>query len=256
MNPRVAKAASFVAFDAADYTWVDLTGVTDKDFPDAEITRHLSDLASFQIEEMPMMFEKVAMLPPQEYGGSDCAVTIERQGDTMLVSLWSNGTVSAFDARVTNHSTITNELSVSAEVEPQVMKDLTKQLGSKSAVSNRVARNAARYIAFLYATTVAKPAIVESYTCPRNPANEKRRRKKKLPLYEWKTIVIDPNEVKRVRDAAHASKPREKYREHEVRGHWAVRRKSGKRYWVRAHKRGDPSRGSVFHDYQLIGETK
>lgn len=252
VNPRVAKAASFVAFDAADYTWVDLTGVTDKDFPDSEMTQHLSDLASFQIEEMPMMFEKVAMIPPHGYGGgTECAVTIERQGGTMLVSLWSDGTVSAFDARVTNHPTINNELSVSAEVEPQVMKDLIKQLGSKETVSNRIARNAARYIAFLYATTVVKPAVVESYACPRNPANEKRRRKGKVPLYEWKTIVIDPSEVKRVRDSVKAHKEREKCREHEVRGHWAVRKKSGKRYWVRSHKRGDPSRGTVFHDYQL-----
>jgi hypothetical protein len=40
-----------------------------------------------------------------------------------------------------------------------------------------------------------------------------------------------------------------------VRGHWAVRKKSGKRYWVKAHKRGDPSKGSVFHDYQLVGNA-
>ena len=38
---------------------------------------------------------------------------------------------------------------------------------------------------------------------------------------------------------------------HEVRGHWCVRRKSGKRYWRKAHKRGDKSLGTITKDYKL-----
>lgn len=38
---------------------------------------------------------------------------------------------------------------------------------------------------------------------------------------------------------------------HEVRGHFCVRKKSGKRFWRKAHKRGDKSLGTITKDYKL-----
>tara|TARA_R100001163_G_C5059136_1_gene195786 strand:- start:779 stop:1963 length:1185 start_codon:yes stop_codon:yes gene_type:complete len=38
---------------------------------------------------------------------------------------------------------------------------------------------------------------------------------------------------------------------HEVRGHWCVRRSTNKRYWRKAHKRGDKSLGTITKDYKL-----
>lgn len=40
-------------------------------------------------------------------------------------------------------------------------------------------------------------------------------------------------------------------RQHEVRGHWRLYRTTGKRVWVRAHKRGDAKLGVISKDYSL-----
>ena len=40
-------------------------------------------------------------------------------------------------------------------------------------------------------------------------------------------------------------------REHEVRGHWRVYKKTGKRSWVKSHKRGNRLQGSITKDYDL-----
>ena len=40
-------------------------------------------------------------------------------------------------------------------------------------------------------------------------------------------------------------------REHEVRGHWRVYKKTGKRSWVKSHKRGNRLLGSITKDYDL-----
>lgn len=38
---------------------------------------------------------------------------------------------------------------------------------------------------------------------------------------------------------------------HEVRGHWCVSKRTGKRWWRKSHKRGDASLGVINHDYEL-----
>jgi len=254
MNPKVAKAAALVPFDAANYTWLDLTDSGKLPTFD-ELTRaKAQEMREYPIGKIPLMFEQMAVLPDPMYG--EVVVTIERIDEMLYVSMWPQGDPkSAFHARMRDAPDAPDEFLMSLEVEPQVLKDLSRSLGSKEAAQERIQQNVAHIVLDVYMATIISGAVTHGYTCPSNPANEKRRRKKKLPLYEWKTIVIDPNEVKRVRAAAAPHKRRDTYREHEVRGHWAVRKKSGKRYWVKAHKRGDPSKGSVFHDYQLVGNA-
>lgn len=38
---------------------------------------------------------------------------------------------------------------------------------------------------------------------------------------------------------------------HEVRGHWCVSKRTGKRWWRKSHKRGDANLGVINHDYEL-----
>jgi hypothetical protein len=251
VNPRVAQNASEVAFDAAKYTWLDLT---ERNLTDEEIHPHMVELHSYPVEKMPMLFEKMAVIVPSNLGRG--VATLERVGKVLHFELWGlNLDSPAIEVEIKDDPEHPGELLTRARVHQEVLADLTRSYGAEKA-TKMVTDNAGRIVANLYCATMVNSSVTESYTCPSNPANEKRRRKNKLPLYEWKTIVIDPKEVKRVRDAAAPHRYRDKCRQHEVRGHWAVRRKSGKRYWVRAHKRGDPSKGTVFHDYQLAGEKK
>lgn len=253
MNPKVAKAAMLVPFDAADYTWVDLTDRDKMPTLDAIIEAGAQELNEYPVEKMPLLFEKLAVLPDSKYG--EVVVTIERLTDTLRVSMWPLGdSKSAFHAQIRDDPDSPGEYLINLEIEEQVLTDLTRSLGGRAAAQERIQQNVMSIVLDVYMATITRGTAIESYACPRNPANEKRRRKNKVPLYEWKTIVIDPNEVKRVRDVVASHRRKEKCREHEVRGHWAVLKRTGKRYWVRSHKRGDPSKGTVFHDYQLKGE--
>jgi hypothetical protein len=77
----------------------------------------------------------------------------------------------------------------------------------------------------------------------------KRIRQGKKPMFDWHTVLIEPPKPKaEAQGGTHASP-----RLHDVRGHWVNR--NGKRYWRKAHQRGDASLGVVFHDYKLKGEA-
>lgn len=79
------------------------------------------------------------------------------------------------------------------------------------------------------------------------PAQQaKRARHGKAPLFEWRTVTIQPKQVKvEPQGGTHASP-----RLHDRRGHWRSL-VSGKQIWVRNCKVGDASKGVVFKDYKL-----
>ena len=77
-------------------------------------------------------------------------------------------------------------------------------------------------------------------------SNKRRAKEGRKPLFEWRTVVIEPKALPNPpKGGTHASP-----RHHDRRGHWSVS-KLGKRYWRRATKVGNPANGIVFHDYQL-----
>lgn len=90
---------------------------------------------------------------------------------------------------------------------------------------------------------------IPAYRATANQSNAKRIRQGKKPLFDWHTVLIEPPKPKaEAQGGTHASP-----RLHDVRGHWVNR--NGKRYWRKAHQRGDASLGVVFHDYKLKGEA-
>ena len=101
-------------------------------------------------------------------------------------------------------------------------------------------------VAMFYASLDTK---VESYIPVPHKANISRAKRGLKPLYEWRTLVIEPSKTKQEhKDGTHASP-----RRHQARGHWRTY-KSGKRGWVKECWRGDASKGAVFKDYELRGQ--
>jgi hypothetical protein len=91
---------------------------------------------------------------------------------------------------------------------------------------------------------------VQAYVPTPHKANVSRAKRGLKPLYDWRTIVIEPSQVKqKPQGGTHASP-----RRHQARGHWRTYQ-SGKRGWVRECFRGDASKGAVFKDYQIKGNT-
>lgn len=255
INPRVAKAAMLVPFDAAEYTWIDLSEMTTHV---DEIRPHMDELQAFTVEKMPMLFEKLAVLPPAKYYDDKSATTISREGDEITYEVWRLGVSRVgFTAKIRDLVPFSYEKDVKIDIPKDNLDKLMNSIkGSQQEANAWLVNNITYLMGVLYYATAVKRDVTETYTCPTNPANVKRRRQGKTPMYEWKTIIIDATIRKRIAAAVRAAKPREPQREHGVRGHWAVRKKSGKRYWVKAHKRGDASKGTIFHDYTTQGESK
>lgn len=81
---------------------------------------------------------------------------------------------------------------------------------------------------------VARPGLI----------NQKRKKKGKPLFYDWVTVNIEPPQPRSLpKGGTHASP-----RLHDRRGHFRTLR-SGRKVWVRNHKVGDASKGTVFHDY-------
>ena len=252
INPRVVKAASLVSFDAASYTWVDIQDVAvDND----TLKPFAMELGEYRVERIPMLFERMAVIPPRSHWDSDAVITVERVGARVVLSMWAfNQPEYAFKAVIKESDDADHTLLLDFDV-PKTNYDtmMSTFKGDRSKAQTWMSGSTTQFMSYLYYATVAKAVVTETYTCPTNPANVKRRRQGKVPMYEWKTIIIDATIRRRITNAKRAAKPREPQREHGVRGHWAVRKKSGKRYWVRAHTRGDASKGTIFHDYQTTG---
>jgi hypothetical protein len=84
------------------------------------------------------------------------------------------------------------------------------------------------------------PVVADTFTNRRKIAQGKK------PMYDWRTVVIEPKQTKKEHlGGTHASP-----RLHDRRGH--IRRlKSGKNVWVKSCKVGKAELGTIFHDYQI-----
>lgn len=89
---------------------------------------------------------------------------------------------------------------------------------------------------------------VVSYQPQKRAGHAKRIRQGKKPMFDWRTVVLEP----RVQKSEYLGGTHSSPRLHDVRGHWVVR--GNKKFWRKPHKRGDASKGVIFHDYKLKGE--
>ena len=117
--------------------------------------------------------------------------------------------------------------------EENVTMDKTEaemMLGFVSAWYGSLARRSQAYI----------PSVAQTFT------NRRKIAQGKTPTYDWRTVTIEPVAPRsESKGGTHASP-----RQHDRRGHLR-RLRSGKNVWVKPHKVGDPSKGSVFHDYVI-----
>ena len=253
INPTVAQAAAEVPFDAAAYVWIDLANLpeTSQDV----YKRYGLDMQEFPIEKMPMLFEKMAVLPPQNNWGPKDVITLERRGATILYSSWLRGYPEfVYEGTVlSNNPAHAKDIHMRIKIHRDIHDRMARKFnGDEERMREWMTNAVVNLMVRVYYASVVSQDLVQTYSCVGKANNIKRIRRGKRPMYEWKTVFIDEAKRESLRSALTKS-DRAKCREHEVRGHWATRKKSGKRYWVRAHKRGDASVGTIFHDYQLKG---
>lgn len=256
MSPNVVDAAKRLPFDAAAYIWIDI-----KDLPDLPMEErrqrlrdrgHNPDSTSFS-SEMPLPFEKFAVvLPPFDFDPINVGsvLTIHREPGKFTMYGWREG----FDDCIFTFKAVPHPDPALLGIQEQTWVTHDKRLPIAKYPEEEIKDRYAEVMSMFVANMTCLCAGIygtqrETYRCTGNAAvNAKRRRHNKKPLYDWHTVVVET--VKSASSGTHGC-THATPRLHDVRGHW-VKSKLGKLYWRKAHKRGDASKGVIFHDYIAV----
>ena len=84
------------------------------------------------------------------------------------------------------------------------------------------------------------PVVQQTFT------NRRKMAQGKTPTYDWTTVIVEPVKPRQENQGGTHASPRL----HDRRGHLR-RLQNGKTCWVKPHKVGDASKGTVFHDYAI-----
>ena len=190
INPRVSKAASQVDFDAAQYTWIDLSDVT---VAEEELLPLMTELQNISPEKMPLLFEHMAIIPPLRYWSDRDVMTLSRDKGVLTHTSWVQGIKgSIFSLVVTESAEAPDGIDVAIDMEDAPFERLLKKYdGDDKKAGEWIISNASHLLCALYYATIVKQVVTDSYSGTGSATNAKRARKGKLPMYEWKTIVID-----------------------------------------------------------------
>jgi hypothetical protein len=244
MTPAIAEMVKRVGFDPASYTWMDLS-VLPEDFNATKLLAEDGVLdKKMYLDKLHFPFPNTALVSNKEEA---TVITIStRNTGEIVVETWGQETVPVGVWTPENGFKMHPTWEESAKKNPHLF-DTPEVFGE--IIASRISVLEAL---MLYAAK--KGSVVHGHKCLSTRAsNIKRMKKGKKLLYEWSTVEIKP--AIHVDKSTETGRTHETPRLHEVRGHWAVRKKSGKRYWVKSHKRGDPTKGAVFHDY-TTGEAQ
>jgi hypothetical protein len=238
MTPLILKAVNFFPELAADYKWFDVA-----DIDHGVVYPHKENMDTIK---NPMPFEKCA-IAGIDLDGQTYAVLVSQEADGMLLIKGAN-TMAKYNNlqiqidpvfRIDPMEEGTDDgITIHFEDKRYEGNDLVWELSTISIV-----------VLAIFLRSLDRQLISEVYTPIPSKNHAKRLRQRKLPLFDWHTVTIEPPKPKaEAQGGTHASP-----RLHDVRGHWVKR--GDKRYWRKAHQRGDASLGVVFHDYKLKGEA-
>lgn len=264
MTPNILEAMKF-PFNVGDYTWFDLQSFDGPEEEHATMERAkamglpevLHD--DYLPKDLPMPFEKLA-LARRTKKGTVLATTYERIGNDMLVTL----RISArkFVCWFRHHGDIEPP---ALNLEHQMDDDLYAKMGDALKMSpeaiaagvdspEKVLTDFKNGIKLLYwhmlLSMMNKQATASAYTPVPNPANERRIRKGKRPIFEWKVIDVS---AKRVLPSGPTGKTHASPRRHKRRGHLRTY-KNGKTVWIKEMMVGKIEFGYIHHSYTK-GET-
>lgn len=260
MNPLVGQIAATTPFSPVKYVWFDFSDwlkVRDRYksfFTNLPLTEVISSKDG-AIETFPMPFDDLAFIISVKNEKDDKTVlivmTVKRSDNILSISEWLSsykdpvGTMTFYDH-------LYNDPMV--DFNPEYVKFLGKQGVDLKKITERFSVLYKYMMPMFIALCMAKPedaAPIEAYKCTENPANPKRIKRGKRPLFEWETVLIKPavKEDSASLGGTHASpKP------HDRRGHQR-RCKNGKVVYVRPctiNKHKIKEEGFIHHDYKVV----
>jgi hypothetical protein len=241
MTPNIQKAVTLHPERAADYTWFDLGALFEfKEFEHREVAK---------IIQQPIPFDKCGVAGTEVEGiFFSMLVTKGTEGDYEGALLIETAVLYPDVKNKVFYGPafwIRPELSAGNELELSFVN--RKDAADKDAVG--MSKVSSVLVAVFIDAVSKQESQYQMYTPKPQSNNAKRLRQGKPPLFSWHTVLIEPTKQKFPHQGGTHASPRL----HDVRGHWATR--NGKRFWKKPHKRGDASKGVVFHDYKIKPTT-
>lgn len=243
MTPLVIKMAGVVGEKSDEWMWFDFNETWETS---REIIDHTRAMEAFK---NPLPFDRCAIVMGDEKEA--CAVLVSNGFAKNVRGKPEEERIPiiAFAALQTYNYTQLDVLPLFScdfqemEIEKGITIHFEDVRHEKNKKMTEAAVNAITTTAFWLETLNASEVRIPTYKAESKTNNAKRIRQGKKPLFEWTTVTIEPRSAKSESlGGTHASP-----RQHDVRGHWVVR--NGNKFWRRAHKRGDASKGVIFHDY-------
>lgn len=263
MTPNILEGMKH-PFDVGEYVWFDI-----QDFDGAQQERDVQKIANamglpellhndYPPKDMPMPFEKIAIVRRAK-NGATLVTTYERVDNTMVVMLRT--IKRPFLAWFRHHGDIIPpkpnlEFDVDEVVGPEFLNKIFRDPDARergivdedSLIHDFIQGVRYVYLAMLIMLMERKQTLSAYRPIP-NPTNEKRIRKGKRPIFEWKVIDVTAAHVQPEGHAptgrSHASP-----RRHVRRGHQR-KYKSGKVVWVRETMVGRIEFGYIHHSYSI-----
>jgi hypothetical protein len=266
MTPNILDAMKF-PFNVGDYTWIDLQEF-DKTADAEDVQSKATELNlpellhdNFLPKELPMPFEKFGVAHKTKKGVV-LATTYERVDNTLTVTL--RIAARPFLCWFRHHGDIrppTPNLEFDMEETASAkLMDAVKNHPSAVAAGIRTEEDVMHdlidgvrnlYLKVLINMMEATPTTpLSAYTPVPNPANEKRVRKGKRPIFEWKVIDVT---AKRTIPTGATGKTHASPRRHKRRGHMR-KYKNGKTVWIKEMMVGKIEFGYIHHSYTTASQ--
>jgi hypothetical protein len=253
-----------------EYTWFDLGEYTQPRHAAVQDAMRKQQQAGtlvlplyseFLPEDLPMpfdMFGTVMMLPGGESRLMIIAVTFDRKGNDLRVIIWHpvGGTklillqVGAKSAKRDG----TPDLVYDGDMLDKIRKTSTYKGRSDEHIVGVFSEQVREIYWLLMMDVLERKKSMPSYKPLPNPTNDKRIRKGKKPLFEWKVIDVTAKHVV-PESSAPTGRKQASPRRHVRRGHQRTLT-NGKKIWIKQMMVGKIEFGYIHHSYTTQGERR
>lgn len=254
MTPNIMQAVKdvYTEGDPMDYTWVDL-GEFDHMLDDKydKVMDAIPDLFSSDPADLMLPFEQMGIVRLPNKKVTPLSITIERNVGELIVRLRGKGGDCGAIRSTGKEQFLSMPPNETAESFIQTMQDNGMECSTEGMTPERyVFQIWSSMASHLYAEYMRRAMDMHertrAYKPIASPSNNKRIRKGKHPLFEWK--VIDVTARPEDHDIVATGNGRNSPRQHKRRGHFR-QYKDGRRTWIPEALVGKIEFGYIYHSY-------
>lgn len=268
MTPNILEAMKWFAPDLKggpkvhEFTWIDLGERGMEDYT-AVNTKLVSGELPLVLHsqtpprELPMPFEMLGVVMASRIRGKESflvAITFHRDGNDMQIIFRHPAKKHLILTQVGDKSEAgESDLWYDGDLMPELLKAPTQKGKTEAEIVYEHSDIARRVFGMVMSVCMDKTKTASLYQPLPNPANEKRIRKGKKPMFDWKVIDVTAQHTT-AESSAPTGRTHASPRRHVRRGHQR-RLANGKTIWIKQMMVGRIEFGYIHHSYITQSNT-